>query len=135
MSLINQTIPIAKTAITNSLCPAGIKLCNNANQIRLLSSDDGTKLKLKDKIKQSKIFNRKNKTAQYQSLRKEKKKSQRTSPPPSGSHPIMNTVIFLGGAATLAFLFTGIYHLYCLSNYTKRKKEKEKKKKKNYIVI
>jgi len=107
MSLINQTIPIAKTAITNSLCPAGIKLCNNANQIRLLSSDDGTKLKLKDKIKQSKIFNRKNKTAQYQSLRKEKKKSQRTSPPPSGSHPIMNTVIFLGGAATLAFLFTG----------------------------
>ncbi|OUM68678.1 hypothetical protein PIROE2DRAFT_19807 [Piromyces sp. E2] len=107
MSLINQTLPIAKTALSNSLCPIGVKLCNNANQIRLLSSDDGTKLKLKDKIKQSKLFNRKNKTTQYQSFRKEKKKSQRTSPPPSGSHPIMNTVIFLGGAATLAFLFTG----------------------------
>ncbi|ORX48629.1 HAD-like protein [Piromyces finnis] len=109
MSLIKQTLPVAKTAITNSLYPTSVKLFNNVNQIRLLNTDDGTnqKLKLKDKIKQSKIFNRKNKTIQYQSLRKEKKKSQKTSPPPSGSHPILNTVIFLGGAATLAFLFTG----------------------------
>jgi Dullard-like phosphatase family protein len=60
-----------------------------------------------EKIKQSKIFNRKNKNIQYQSLRKEKRKSQKTAPPPSGSHPFRNTVVFIGGAAAFAFLFTG----------------------------
>jgi len=108
MSLIQQSLPLAKTAITNNLCPASIRLCNNVNQIRLLSNDSsGQKIKLKDKIKQSKLFNRKNRTTQYQSLRKEKKKSQKTPPPPSGSHPLRNTVVFLGGAAALSFLFFG----------------------------
>jgi len=110
MSLIQQSLPLAKTAITNNLCPASIRLCNNVNQVRLLSNDSsGQKIKLKDKIKQSKLFNRKNRTTQYQSLRKEKKKSQKTPPPPSGSHPLRNTVVFLGGAAALSFLFFGIF--------------------------
>eukprot|EP00833_Pecoramyces_ruminatium_P017892 jgi/Orpsp1_1/1191924/evm.model.d7180000089395.1 len=109
MSLIQQTLPVTKVAITNNLFPISTKLYNT--QIRLLNTNDNSNQKMNQKIigkiKQSKIFNRKNKTTQYQSLRKEKKKSQKTPPPPSGSHPIMNSVIFLGGAAALAFLFTG----------------------------
>jgi len=111
MSLIQQSLPMTRIVIKNNLSPASTRLYSNVNQIRLLSTDDNSNQKLNQKLigklKQTKIFNRKNKDIQYQSLRKEKKKSQKTSPPPSGSHPVMNTVIFLGGAATLAFLFTG----------------------------
>jgi len=84
MSLIRQSLPATKTVITNSLCPISTKLCyNGGTNMRLLSSNDNSNQKLNqkimEKIKQSKIFNRKNKNIQYQSLRKEKRKSQKNS--------------------------------------------------------